>query len=88
MKRKLWLKRRILKLRSKLHRKYLKELICNMLQLTCTLKFAHSCHNIDALISTRRNKVDDFSVETPRLHTDSLFHGILHFLVTGETLTF
>ncbi len=40
------------------------------------------------LIPARRKGVDNFSVETRRLLKDRVFHGFLHFLVTGESLTF
>ncbi|GBN55410.1 hypothetical protein AVEN_141920-1 [Araneus ventricosus] len=44
--------------------------------------------DIDTLIPARRKGVDGFSVETPGLLTDPVFHGVLHFLVTGEPLIF
>ena len=40
------------------------------------------------LILAHRKGVDDFSVEICRLLKDPVFHSVLHFLVTSESLTF
>ncbi len=44
--------------------------------------------DIVTLIPACRKGVDGFSVETCRLLKDPAFQGVLHFLVTGESLTF
>ena len=44
--------------------------------------------DIGTLIPARRKEADGFSLETPSLLKDPVFHGVLHFLVSSEFLSF